>query len=288
MQVMTLFVNIALAVLLIVILIIYEAKWQDRIKTKWVKIAITVIFATVIVPLVFVLLSSWSERTDRVKEEKFRQAILKSIHEDKTSVDRLDALLKLRYKDIFETTETEAEEWAKAFLASLDQRRSKITDLQNESHELGQRLTARWQPLYEYILSSVDNRASALTKETGVSISTGEDHPLLVVNSVTRSKKRVRVITFPNGAMLAVDADSGNLDRGVLVRHPQLIFREERDGNTDIIFWLRFKEKSIEINRDKRHEDAIQDRKLTGDFLSQENRAILQKAINYSMEWLYF
>ena len=73
-----------------------------------------------------------------------------------------------------------------------------------------------------------------------------------------------------------------------IIQPPQLIFREVRNGNNDIVFYLRFHPEFISINIDKRHYPKIKETKIEGDFMSEANRKEIIAVINYTLEWLFY
>jgi hypothetical protein len=276
---------IVLALFLIILLIFYEAKFKDKIKSRLLQIALTVVFAAVISPLIFTLLSSWWSRHDRIKEAAFRRTIVEAIHNDKINTDTVRELMRLRYKEVFEASEAEAKKWVNKFLGSLSDRQLQARELELTSNELAQRLSLRWEPVYTFILASLDTRVRALSKHIDIS-STVKNNVQFFTMDGTHRTQRMRTITFPNGSILAVDAASGQIVKGVLAGDPRLIFREERNGNTDIIFYLRLMQDKVMLLVDNKHKQVLKESDLEGDFLSEQNRRLLEQAVNYSIEWL--
>jgi hypothetical protein len=284
---MPIWTNILLATVLLVFLIIYEWRWKEKIRIKSLQIAVTVVTATIVAPLVFALLSTWSNRIETKKEEAFRSAVLSTLQTHSTETSTLKDIVQFRYKEIFDSTETEAENWTKSFLESLEKRRAQANVLEKDTQELGRRLALKWQPFYGFTLLDLDTKVSELSKHTQISVESKEAPDLLIINSVATSRTQIRSITFPSGSKLLVEVDAGVLDRGKLTRYPSIVFRALRDGNPDIIFYLSFYEDHIKAEIDLRHSPSIGRDEFRGDLLSADNRMKLKKYISYSIEWLF-
>ena len=284
---MVIWIQILAALLLLSFLIIYEWKWKDKIRSKLLQISITIAASVVVAPLVFNLLSSWVNHEQLKNEENFRKAVLRSILSNASDTSTIKEIIQLRYKEIFDSTEAQAEDWAKNFLSSLESKKKQANTLKKDTQDFGQRLIQKWQPFYEFTFIDFDSKIKKLSQH--VQITTAKEDPptLLNINSAERYRKIVRTVSFPSGSKLLVEVDSGVLDRGKLVRYPSIIFREQREGNLDIIFYLSFYEDHIKVEPNIRHWESIKRDRFQGDLLSTENQTKLRKYISYSIEWLF-
>jgi hypothetical protein len=278
---------IIVTIILLSILIAYEVRWRDQIKLRWLQGTVAVILATIIAPAIFALLSEWISHADKEQEAKFRKSILTFIEQGQTNSQALQDLIELKYREIFKSSEDEAKEWSRNFVASLPDRKNELQKIEDKSKDLSERLREKWQPIFDFTLLSLDARIAELERSTKTNMEFQEIIPI-IVDKYPRKSAQVRKVIFPGGAQMIVSEDQGILDRGILTRPPQLIFREVRNGNNDIVFWLRFHPEYISINIDSRHYPKIQESKIEGDFMSESNRKKILAVINYTIEWLFY
>ena len=195
-------------------------------------------------------------------------------------------MIQLKHQEVFQSTREEAAEWAKHFLSSLPERRIKLTKIEKAGEELARRLRAKWQPIYDFALMSLDARVASLSSSTSITTVPRKPGSLLVTTG-RRMQQEVRRVKFPGDSQLVVSLDQGVIVRGTLTHFPRLFFKEMGKGRNNILFSLQFKPDSVELLVDIKHLKFLPHGSLKGDLMSSQNRELVVGAINHTIEWIF-
>lgn len=95
--------------------------------------------------------------------KEFYQKTLEALAKKELSTEEIQTIITLRYKAIFASTEEDAERWGKR-LDSLSDKQSEVDALATEGRKLAERISLKWQPVYDFILKIFDDRVLELEK----------------------------------------------------------------------------------------------------------------------------
>lgn len=271
---------------LLCVLIIHELSWKTKIKRRWIQITLSIVFAAVISPAVFHLIISLHDRQRGEAEQIFRDAVINGIYQQKVDYTQLEQLLNLKYKDIFKSSEEEAEKWAGEFLDSLSDLRNENTKIDKKSQELSEALKLKWGPTYKYILTSFDKRVEELSKKSKTKLEVYKDVSIVSADRVNQGQEILRKVVFPNGNHLIVELHTGVVDSGKITWFPNLIFRENISGTQTTVFVVSFRDNYCEMQiGHPRHEGVLNGVVAKDDPLKDEKfLRMFKKAINRAFE----
>jgi len=282
---MTIFLAVV-AVCLLAVLILYELRWRERIGKRWLQITLHVVLITIFTPAVFYMIVTIKDRQQRAADEEFRRVVLNAIHSDRTDASGLRDLLRLKYREVFEASEEEADSWAAAFFESLPQRRAIEDELATMEAMLRANLESQWQPLYELVLSSFDERAARIADHMGIEVLESKEVPIVIGGRTHQLKEHLRRVLFPNGNELLLEVHTGVVDGGTITNYPNFIVRETVNGEQDTVFVVVIRESEYQLMAGHpRHESVIKKVSVTGDPLSSaEFTSALTAAMNRAFE----
>lgn len=279
-------VAIIIVLVLVTILVVYELWLKERLRKRWLQITISIIFAAILSPAVFHIITTQTNRDREESEQSFQDAVLKALYNQNADYKDLQELIKLKYKDVFLSTEQEADQWVEDFLNKLSQMRVKQETLKDENQMLVAKLELQWGPLYKYLLTSFDKRAEGLASRLeNISIES-HDAPLVQSDQVNQSQLYLRNITFPNGNQLKVEVHTAVVEYGIVTWYPNLIFSESTKGGQNTVFVVTFRDNQFElIGGHPRHQGFIDEVKSQTDPLgNQQFLAGIKKAMNRAFE----
>ena len=279
-------VAIIIVLVLVTILVVYELWLKERLRKRWLQITISIIFAAILSPAVFHIITTQTNRDREESEQSFQDAVLKALYNQNADYKDLQELIKLKYKDVFLSTEQEADQWVEDFLNKLSQMRVKQETLKDENQMLVAKLELQWGPLYKYLLTSFDKRAEGLASRLeNISIES-HDAPLVKSDQVNQSQVYLRNITFPNGNQLKVQVHTAVVEHGMVTWYPNLIFSESTKGGQNTVFVVTFRDNQFELSGGHpRHQGFIDEVKSQADPLgNRQFLAGIKKAMNRAFE----
>ena len=247
-----------LIIIVLVIYIFFEAKFENRIKNKITRVIIKVIFVFFIIPICVNLLMPYFQRDQLEKEEQFRTTVMNAIIEDKISSKDIEGLIFNKYKDIFESSEKEAELWANDFLTTLPEKRVELESLSKKSEEYINKLSLKWKPICDLVLKQFDDRIDELIKRNENIIIEKKKYKLIIdIDSNKYETQKVRFVEFINGNSIFISFEPAKIQRGVLIEGIEIVFFEKlKNGNTTCDFAIDLDQDLSQINpRNERYKN---------------------------------
>lgn len=236
---------IILIIVFLIIYIIFEAIFENRIKNKIIRVIIRVILVSFILPICVTLLIPFFQKEQLEKEEQFRTTVINAIIEDKISSEDIEGLIFNKYKDIFESSEKEAELWANNFLTTLPEKRVELESLSKKTEEYIDKLSLKWKPICDLILKQFDDRINELIKRNENIIIEKKKYKLIIdIDSNKYETQKVRFVEFTNGNSIFISFEPARIQRGIITEGIEIVYFEQlKNGNTTCDF-------AIYINQD--------------------------------------
>lgn len=283
---MTLLIALFVILALLAVLVFYELSWKEKLKKRWVQVTLSIIFSAVLSPAIFHIIVSWNNRQREEAELQFRDAVITGLYNQKVEYKQLEQLLILKYKEIYDSGEKEAERWANNFLASLQDKRVEEERIEIQTQELVAALELRWNPFYKFLLSIFDRRATLLMKNSSTELAETKDVPIVTSNQAHQNQEILRKIIFPNGNQLHVELHTAVVDNGKITWYPNVIFRELIKGSQTTVFVITFRDNTFALQvGHPRHEGFLEEGIVHDDPLEDEKfLSLVNKAINRAFE----
>lgn len=236
---------IILIIVFLIIYIFFEAIFENRIKNKIIRVIIKVILVSFILPICVTLLIPFFQKEQLEKEEQFRTTVINAIIEDKISSEDIEGLIFNKYKDIFESSEKEAELWANNFLTTLPEKRVELESLSKKTEEYIDKLSLKWKPICDLILKQFDDRINELIKRNENIIIEKKKYKLIIdIDSNKYETQKVRFVEFTNGNSIFISFEPARIQRGIITEGIEIVYFEQlKNGNTTCDF-------AIYINQD--------------------------------------
>lgn len=229
--------------------------FENRIKNKLIRAIIKVILVSLIIPICVNLLMPFFQKEQLEKEEQFRTTVMNAIVEDKMSSEDIEELIFNKYKDIFESSEKEAELWANNFLTTLPEKRVELESLSKKSEEYINKLSLKWKPICDLILKQFDDRINELIKRNENIIIEKKKYKLIIdIDSNKYETQKVRFVEFINGNSIFISFEPAKIQRGVLIEGVEIVFFEKlKNGNTTSDFAIDLDQDLSQINPRNEH-----------------------------------
>lgn len=219
--------------------------FENRIKNKLIRVIIKVILVSLIIPICVNLLMPFFQKEQLEKEEQFRTTVMNAIVEEKMSSEDIEGLIFNKYKDIFESSEKEAELWVNNFLKTLPEKRAELESLSKKSEEYINKLSLKWKPICDLILKQFDDRINELIKRNENIIVEKKEYKLIMdIDSNKYEIQKVRFVEFANGNSIFISFEPARIQRGIITEGIEIVYFEQlKNGNTTCDF-------AIYINQD--------------------------------------
>jgi len=236
---------IILIIIFLIIYILFGAMFENRIKNKLIRVIIKVILVSLIIPICVNLLMPFFQKEQLEKEEQFRTTVMNAIVEEKMSSEDIEGLIFNKYKDIFESSEKEAELWVNNFLKTLPEKRAELESLSKKSEEYINKLSLKWKPICDLILKQFDDRINELIKRNENIIVEKKEYKLIMdIDSNKYEIQKVRFVEFANGNSIFISFEPARIQRGIITEGIEIVYFEQlKNGNTTCDF-------AIYINQD--------------------------------------
>ena len=232
--------------------------FENRIKNKLIRVIIKVILVSLIIPICVNLLMPFFQKEQLEKEEQFRTTVMNAIVEDKMSSEDIEELIFNKYKDIFESSEKEAELWVNNFLKTLPEKRAELESLSKKSEEYINKLSLKWKPICDLILKQFDDRINELIKRNENIIIEKKKYKLIIdIDSNKYETQKVRFVEFTNGNSIFINFEPAKIQRGFLIEGIEIVFFEKlKNGNTTNDFAIDLDQDLSQINpRNERYKN---------------------------------
>lgn len=193
------------------------------------------------------------------------------------------AKLKAAHQQIFAMSEEESKKWADEFEKNLAQKKAERESIRVDEHELAQKLEIRWNPLYDYIMSILDNTILELQKKNLVTnYEKSDDVQLVQFQNYDHQSTNIRTISFPNKRTLYVRVSPAVIKAGQLYKGLAILFQLTYSGGGNLLS-ISFDEDSFKL----RTLDGSSRKTSNDPLLDQEFRTQLTNAIHNSIEYSY-
>lgn len=250
------------------------------------QITISVIIAAILSPAIFHIITTQANQERERTERDFRDAVLTGLYNQNADYKDFEELLKLKYRDVFLSTEQEAKQWVKDFLNRLSRMRTEQETLKDKDQILVAKLEVEWGPLYKYLLTSFDKRAEELATRFENIIIESQDERLVKSDQANQSQLHLRKVTFPNGNQLTVKIHTAVVENGMVTWYPNLIISESTKGGQNTVFVITFRAKEFALSvGHPRHRGFIDEVKSqTEPLANQHFLEGIKKALNRAFE----
>ena len=101
------------------------------------------------------------------------------IEQGQTNPKALQDLIELKYKEVFKSTEEEATEWSRNFVASLPERKSKLQEIEDTSKNLSKRFQEKWQPILDFTYYLLMHELTELSRSTKTHMESQDTIPII-------------------------------------------------------------------------------------------------------------
>lgn len=281
--------------ILVVCYIIFKWKYESRIISKLFRTSIEIVLFFIITPAIAgVLLNEVYYHEDKIDEGKFRQQVRDAMLDRGLDTKEIEEIIASKYKNIFETTDDEAKQWAKNYLNSLTEKQQSMNSLNQSSKDLGNRFIDKWNPVIDYILRVFDERIEELEVRNlidskNITKIKEIDDIIQVENPNLSKRSELRFVKFPNGNTMQIILIHGAIQGGKILSYPFVDFTETING-------IRYSPINIGIYSDfARITQFKEPERSTGESYESENdvlgdsnfRKFLVSAINHSLEYVY-
>jgi len=196
-----------------------------NLKKKRLAKIINISFIVVIIPIAFSLLEPILYRDRIQKDEEFKKKLLSAVQEKELGNEKLkQRLIELR-KQIYQSSNEDAEKWAVNFFSIVDIRRDRIEQQKQEERIKKQEELSKLPILFDYILHDFDLKITALKEISPKMQFKKIDSFDLLVNHNNKSLS-IREVTFENGNSLKLFLNQGTRDESSIQGYPSIGFSE--------------------------------------------------------------
>jgi len=251
---------VLLAIFVVSVYVGYRAKYEHKIKIKWLRVIIDVIIVSFLIPVCVNLMMPFFQKDEREKRERVDRKILSAITQSKLNDKDLEDLISYQYREIFESSQGDAKRWARELIDSMLEKKEKLGVLAEHTEEIVQKLRFKWWPLHMYALDQFDKRINELQKHNPsikIELAIDKYDLILDIDSITYRTFDVRKVVFPNGNLITIKFEPASIQRGVLIEGTELNFTENlKFAGLSYAFSIACNEKIIQINpRNNRYSD---------------------------------
>lgn len=258
-----------------------------KIQNGIMKTISAVLVVLITASLYFVSLNVHNEQEKRITaQEKKLDDLTNEVRSDlaNKNLDVKDIIAKLEaaHKDIFQMSVEDSKKWADEFEKTLPQKKVERGSISLSEHELAEKLEIRWNPLYNFILSTFDNTILELQKKNLVTYYEKSDNvELIQFQNYNPQISNVRLASLPNKRTLYIKVNSAIILRGKLER--PLIITFTLTYSADYLLQIAFYENSVAFSTlDSPIINTAKD-----PLLDQEFRTQLINSIHNSIERAY-
>jgi hypothetical protein len=150
------------------VFLIYKVWFDKKIQTEWLKTTIETLIVFLFMPLCFYFITSYVQdiknKEFQNKIQKFQKTLINTVYSQSIDTEQLNELIRLKHKEIFQSSTVDAEKFANKLLTDLDQKKKELDNLSNNTNQLIRKLYLKWKPFYDFVLSSFDDRVNELIK----------------------------------------------------------------------------------------------------------------------------
>lgn len=214
----------------IVVILLYERSTAPKTQRSWMWLPLRIVVVVLVSPLAFYLFQQIIEHPSQEEERGFREASLSALREIRAALgdeDILKEFLALKYEKLMSSSREEATAWADALIKSLPDRAREIEGLEEVSDTLAARYRMKWEPLYSFVLQSLDSRIETLQNAGVVTSFQKRESPLLVREELAGSGPPIRVARFRDSYDLVMWLRPGVIQYGKVLNTPLLVFKEQ-------------------------------------------------------------
>ena len=252
---MSLAISILPLFIIAVLYIVYRSRFENKITNPYLRYSIDTVLVIIILPICVYFITDEFNRDERQKQEEFRgkqeeftRIATDSIISNKLESKDLERIITEKYQDIFDTSEENAQTWAKDFINSLPTKQKNYKLLSNKSEELANLLKIKWDPIVVFTLKQFDNRIKELKKQDiSITLNSSEIDDFIIVEDNKEFRPLFRSAKFPNGNSITVTMRAGMISKGILILEPflrvQMNMRHTREG----AFKISFQKNSISL-----------------------------------------
>ncbi len=203
-------------------------KLKKKKITKFLPNTIEYFFILIAIPLSVALLNPVINRDKILKDKDFQQKMLSLVNEKNVNLENYKKRIAELHKQEFKSSSDDAKEWATNFLATLNIRRDKIKQLEEEKLLEQKKELIKLPILFEYILQEFDTIASAFeSKATNTEFKKVDNYDLMVDKEISDKKFiLVRKLTFENGNFIELILEQGTLEKSSIQSYPSISCRE--------------------------------------------------------------
>lgn len=233
------------------ILILYKAWIEKRLKKEWVKIISESIIVFVFIPLCFYFITSYVQNIQNKpileKNENFQRTLLNSVYSNSVNKEQLDELIKLKHKEIFQSSTEDAEVFARKLLDDLETKKNDLEELSNNSSEMVNKLYLKWKPFWDFVVAAIDDRVNELIKsDNRLKLDTGGHNPIISdVDLRKYGPTSLRSISNEGKTLFSSYYEPGQVREGLCIKDLYMIFRE-RGGY--VAFQFHFSEDKVALS----------------------------------------
>lgn len=175
----------------------------------------------IIIPFSFKLLDPIINKNQIQKDEKFKKQVLSLLNENQVNLENYKKRITELHEQAFNSSTDDAEEWVANFLATINIRRDKIRQDEEDKLLEQKKELIKLPILFEYILQEFDTIASAFeSKATNTKFMKVDNYDLMVGSD--NKNIILRKLTFKNGSSIELILNQGNTEKSSIQSYPSI------------------------------------------------------------------